>query len=127
MKIVAIMPVIVNARMRTWVFVKGETDEGITGWGEASLEWKTRGVAGCVEDLAPFLLGQDATRIERLWQVMYRQPFFRAGVEGMSALASIEQIQIDRCALARRGCRRAPRGAGWLYLSSRAPGIGRRD
>lgn len=95
MKIVAITPVIVNAQMRNWVFVKVETDEGITGWGEASLEWKTRGVAGCVEDLAPFLLGQDPTRIEHLWQVMFRQPFFRAGVEGMSALSGIEQALWD--------------------------------
>jgi len=94
-KIVAITPVIVNAQMRNWVFVKVETDEGITGWGEASLEWKTRGVAGCVEDLAPFLLGQDPTRIEHLWQVMFRQPFFRAGVEGMSALSGIEQALWD--------------------------------
>lgn len=95
MKIVAITPVIVNAQMRNWVFVKVETDEGITGWGEASLEWKTRGVAGCVEDLAPFLRGQDPTRIEHLWQVMYRQPFFRAGIEGMSALSGIEQALWD--------------------------------
>ena len=95
MKIVAITPMIVNAQMRNWVFVKVETDEGITGWGEASLEWKTRGVAGCVEDLTPFLLGEDPTRIEHLWQVMYRQPFFRAGVEGMSALSGIEQALWD--------------------------------
>ena len=63
MKIAAIGTVVVNARMRNWVFVKVETDEGITGWGEASLEWKTRGVVGCVEDLAPLIFGQDPRRL----------------------------------------------------------------
>jgi galactonate dehydratase len=47
MKITGVRPVIVNAEMRNWVFVKVETDEGLVGWGEASLEWKTRAVAGC--------------------------------------------------------------------------------
>ncbi len=51
MKITAIGTIVVNATMRNWVFVKVETDAGITGWGEASLEWKTRGVVGCVQDL----------------------------------------------------------------------------
>ena len=56
MKIAAIRTVIVNAQMRNWIFVKVETDQpGLHGWGEASLEWKTRAVAGAVEDLAPML------------------------------------------------------------------------
>src|SRR5437588_2542191 len=77
MKIAAITPLVVNAQMRNWVFVKVQTDEGITGWGEASVEWKTRGVVGCIEDLAPFVLGEDPTRIEHLYQILYRQAFFR--------------------------------------------------
>ncbi len=95
MKITAIRPVIVNAQMRNWIFVKVETDEGITGWGEASLEWKTRGVVGCIEDLAPFVIGLDPRRIEHLYQVMFRQPFFRSGVVGMSAISGIEQACWD--------------------------------
>ena len=95
MRITGIKAVVVNAQMRNWVFVKVETDEGITGWGEASLEWKTRGVAGCVEDLAPLVLGQDPRRIEHLYQTMSRHAFFRAGVVGMSALSGIEQACWD--------------------------------
>ena len=54
MKITAIRTVVVNAQMRNWVFVKVETDEaGLFGWGEASLEWKTRSVVGAIEDLRP--------------------------------------------------------------------------
>ncbi len=95
MKITAVGTVVVNAQMRNWVFVKVSTDEGVTGWGEASTEWKTRAVRGAVADLEPFIVGQDPARIEHLFQIMYRHPFFRAGVEGMSALSGIEQALWD--------------------------------
>ena len=96
MKIADIKTVVVNARMRNWVFVKVETDTpGLDGWGEASLEWKTRAVAAAVEDLKPFILGDDPTRIEHLYQKLYRQPFFRPGVIGLSAISGIEQACWD--------------------------------
>jgi galactonate dehydratase len=96
LKITDIKTIVVNAQMRNWVFVKVETDTaGLTGWGEASLEWKTRAVVGAVEDLKPFLLGDDPTRIERIYQKLYRQPFFRPGVIGQSAISGIEQACWD--------------------------------
>jgi galactonate dehydratase len=82
--------------MRNWVFVKVETGEdGLSGWGEASLEWKTRSVVGAVEDFAPMLIGEDPARIEHLYQKMYRQSFWRLGVIGMSAISGIEQALWD--------------------------------
>ncbi len=43
MKITRFLSLGVNANMRNWVFVKVETDQpGLYGWGEATLEWKTR-------------------------------------------------------------------------------------
>lgn len=96
MKITAIKTIVVNAQMRNWVFVKVETNEpGLYGWGEASLEWKTRAVCGAVEDFAPMLLDEDPTRIEFLYQKMYRQSFWRMGVIGMSAISGIEQALWD--------------------------------
>lgn len=96
MKITAIKTCVVNAQMRNWVFVKVETDQaGLYGWGEASLEWKTRAVAGAVEDFAPMLIGQDPKRIEFLYQMMYRQSFWRVGVIGLSAISGIEQALWD--------------------------------
>src|SRR5215475_5286872 len=77
--------------MRNWVFVRVETDQsGLYGWGEATLEWKTRAVAGAVEDLAPLLLGRDPRDIEQLVRVMKKQSFWRLGVIGMSAVSGIE-------------------------------------
>src|SRR6516225_7670007 len=96
MKITAIKTLVVNAEMRNWVFVKVETDEaGMYGWGEASLEWKTRAVVGAVEDLAPMAVGEDPSRIEHLYQKLYRQSFWRLGVIGMSAVSGIEQACWD--------------------------------
>jgi galactonate dehydratase len=95
-KIAAVKTVVVNAQMRNWVFVKVETDQaGLWGWGEASLEWKTHAVTGAVKDFAPMLVGEDPTRIEHLYQKMYRQSFFRMGVIGMSAISGIEQACWD--------------------------------
>ena len=96
MKITDVRTLVVHAEMRNWVFVKVETDQdGLCGWGEASLEWKTRAVAGCVEDFKPMLIGEDPTRIEHLYQKLYRQSFWRLGVIGMSAISGIEQACWD--------------------------------
>src|ERR1700722_19670976 len=82
--------------MRNWVFVKLETDvAGLYGWGECSLGGKTRSVAGALEDFAPMILGEDPTRIEHLYQKMYRQSFWRTGVIGLSAISGIEQACWD--------------------------------
>ncbi|MBY0373272.1 MAG: D-galactonate dehydratase, partial [Bryobacteraceae bacterium] len=96
MKITAIKTMVVHARMRNWVLVKVETSvPGLYGWGEATLEWKTKGVVGAVEDLAPLILGQDPRRIEHIWQIMHRQYFWRGGIVTMSAMSGIDQALWD--------------------------------
>ncbi|PPE79369.1 galactonate dehydratase [Kaistia algarum] len=96
MKITGIETRIVNAEMRNWVFVKVLTDTpGLYGWGEATLEWKTRAVVGAVEDLAPLLLGRDPRDIEQAVRVMKKQSFWRLGAIGMSAISGIEMALWD--------------------------------
>ena len=96
MKITAIRTVVVNAQLRNWVFVRVETDTpGLTGLGEATLEFQTRAVVGAVEDLAPLVIGEDPLNIEHLWQVMFRHPFFKGGIVTMSALSGIDQALHD--------------------------------
>ena len=91
MRITNIRTVVVNAEMRNWVFVRVDTDDpGLFGWGEATLEWKTRAVVGAVEDLAPLLLGRDPRDIEQAVRVMKKQSFWRLGAIGMSAISGIE-------------------------------------
>jgi galactonate dehydratase len=92
MKITAIETHVCNARMRNWIFVKVVTDEpGLWGWGEATLEWHTRSVLGAIEDLSQLLLGEDPTRIEYLWQMMYRQHFWHGnGIVRGTAISGID-------------------------------------
>ena len=91
MKITAIKTTVVNAGMRNWIFVKVETDQvGLHGWGEATLEWKTRAVVGAVEDLAPLLVGHDPRDIEQAVRIMHKHGFWRMGVIGTTAISGIE-------------------------------------
>src|SRR5437870_1400529 len=92
MKIVRVETHVCNARMRNWIFVKVVTDQdGLFGWGEATLEWHTRAVVGAVEDLAELIVGEDPTRVEHLWQMMYRQHFWHGhGIVRATAIAGID-------------------------------------
>jgi len=92
MKITKIETQVCNARMRNWIFVKVVTDQpGLHGWGEATLEWHTRAVTGAIEDISQLLIGEDPTRIEHLWQMMYRQHFWHAnGIVRATAMSGID-------------------------------------
>jgi galactonate dehydratase len=92
MKITKIETLVCHARMRNWIFVKVITDQpGLYGWGEATLEWHTRGVVGAIEDIAQLLIGEDPTRVEHLWQMMYRQHFWHGnGIVRGTAISGID-------------------------------------
>ena len=92
MKIIAVETHVCHARMRNWIFVKVLTDQdGLWGWGEATLEWHTRAVCGAIEDVAQLLIGEDPTRIEYLWQMMYRQHFWHGdGIVRGTAISGID-------------------------------------
>ncbi|MEX2461914.1 MAG: galactonate dehydratase [Paenibacillaceae bacterium] len=92
MKITKIETFIVPPR---WMFLKMETDEGITGWGEPVIEGKAETVKTAVDELSDYLIGKDPLRIEDHWQVMYRGGFYRGGPILMSAIAGIDQALWD--------------------------------
>lgn len=78
-----------------WVFVRVETDEGIVGWGEPSLEGRADTVSCAVHELASNLLGKDPFAIEDFFQVAYRGGFYRGGPVLSSALSGLEQALWD--------------------------------
>lgn len=78
-----------------WLFLKMETDTGITGWGEPIVEGRADTVRAAVEELAGYLIGKDPMQIEDLWQTMYRSGFYRGGPVLMSAISGIDQALWD--------------------------------
>ncbi|HEV8248432.1 MAG TPA: galactonate dehydratase [Gaiellaceae bacterium] len=95
MKISSLEPLIVDVGSRNWLFVLVETDEGLSGVGEGSLPGHPRAVAAAVEEFREYVVGEDPARIQHLWQLMYRQPFFRSGAVAFSAMSAIEQALWD--------------------------------
>lgn len=95
-KITGIRTIVVNAEMRNWIFVKVETNQpGLYGWGEASLNWKTRAVTGAVEDLEPLLLGRDPRDIEQALRILNKHSYYRLGIIGATAISGIEHALWD--------------------------------
>ncbi len=80
---------------RPYVFVKLETDAGIVGWGEATLEGKAGAVMQTIDDLRAFVIGADPMRVEHIWQDIYIHAFYRAGPILGSALSGIDQALWD--------------------------------
>src|SRR5437867_8527178 len=80
---------------RPYVFVKIETDQGVVGWGEATLEGKASAVMAAVNDFREFIIGQDPMKVEHHWQSMYVHTFYRAGPVIGSAISGIDQALWD--------------------------------
>lgn len=78
-----------------WLFLKIETDEGITGWGEPVVEGKADTVAAAVMEMSDHIIGKDPMRIEDMFQVLYRGGFYRGGPILSSAISGIEQALWD--------------------------------
>ena len=95
MKITEIKTFKMRGGNRNWLFVKVMSDEGVHGWGEATLERHERAVEASIHVLEKALVGRDPTEIERNWQIMYRHFFWRAGVILGSAMSGIDQALWD--------------------------------
>ncbi|MCA1659182.1 MAG: bifunctional D-altronate/D-mannonate dehydratase, partial [Verrucomicrobiaceae bacterium] len=76
MKITDIECIPVQAPGRTLVPVLVHTDEGIVGLGESGLQRRWKAIAGAIDHLKQWLIGEDPLRIEYLWQRMYRGGFY---------------------------------------------------
>jgi galactonate dehydratase len=61
-----------------WLFLRLDTDAGVSGWGEPIVEGRAATTARAVEEAMEYLVGRDATRIEDHWQVLTKGGFYRA-------------------------------------------------
>ena len=71
-----------------WTFVKIETDAGIHGWGEASLQYKDDALLGEFAAFKRFLIGKNPFEIERIWTSLYRRVTWSGGPVTTSAISS---------------------------------------
>jgi L-alanine-DL-glutamate epimerase-like enolase superfamily enzyme len=90
MKITAIEAFPVYNGARNNLFVTVDTDEGISGVGESGLSGRELAVMGGIEHFKPLLIGQDASRIEHIWQTLFRGGFFPANRVLCSAISAID-------------------------------------
>jgi mannonate dehydratase len=89
--IVASAEVIVTSPTRNYVTLKVVTEDGVVGWGDATLNGRELAVASYLRDhIAPLLVGRDAQRIEDTWQYLYRGAYWRRGPVTMAAIGAID-------------------------------------
>jgi mannonate dehydratase len=96
------MPIITGAKViitspgRNFVTLKIETDEGVYGLGDATLNGRELSVASYLTDhVIPCLIGRDAHRIEDIWQYLYRGAYWRRGPVTMTAIAAVDTALWD--------------------------------
>ena len=92
MKITALKTFLVPPR---WLFLKVETDEGLSGWGEPVLEGHAETLATKIAELSDLLIGRDPRLIEDTWQMLYRNGCYRGGPVLMSALSGVDMALWD--------------------------------
>ncbi|KAM5523766.1 D-galactonate dehydratase 2 [Fusarium oxysporum f. sp. phaseoli] len=73
-----------------WLMVKVVDENGQHGWGEATLEGHDLAVEGCLDEMIPRIIGQEANDIENIWQTFWRHGFYRGGPVFMSAISGID-------------------------------------
>lgn len=92
MKVISLETFMVAPR---WLFVRVGTDEGVVGWGEASLEGRADTARAAIHEFDDYLIGTDPLRIEDHWQVMTKSTFYRGGAVLATAVAGIDQALWD--------------------------------
>ncbi len=95
MKIEAVK-VIVTCPGRNFVTLKITTDQGIHGIGDATLNGRELAVVSYLEDhVADCLVGRDPSRIEDIWQYLYRGCYWRRGPVTMAAIGAVDMALWD--------------------------------
>jgi len=88
--------VIVTSPNRNFVTLRLQTDDGLVGLGDATLNGRELAVVAYLkEHVVPLLLGTDASRIEDTWQFLYRGAYWRRGPVTMAAIAAVDMALWD--------------------------------
>ena len=87
---------IVTCPGRNFVTVKIETDQGIYGIGDATLNGREKAVVAVLDEhVLPCIIGKDPRKIEDIWQYLYRGVYWRRGAVNMTAIAAVDTALWD--------------------------------
>lgn len=82
---------IVTCPGRNFVTLRIETDQGVHGIGDATLNGREKAVVAYLDEhVLPCLIGRDPRRIEDIWQFLYRGAYWRRGPVTMRAVAAVD-------------------------------------
>ena len=95
MKITDITPIIVGNPWKNWVFIKVKTDEGLTGYGEATVGLSTLPVEAAVRELTHLCIGKNPCQIHALWDALYKALYLPGGQVQRAAMGGIEMACWD--------------------------------
>ena len=95
MKITDLKTYTVYTYRTNFIFIKLETDEGISGIGEGTLEYKEHALLGALEDIRRVLIGQDPREVERITDELYRDSYWRVGPVLQSAISAVDMAMWD--------------------------------
>src|SRR5579884_188432 len=73
MKIVNLKTYVMHANWRNYIFLEAVTDDnGIVGYGEATLANNQYSVLGAIQDLRKYVIGRDTLDVEKIWRDTHR-------------------------------------------------------
>lgn len=90
MKITEIKTYIVGNNWKNWLFTRVETDEGIHGIGEATVNGFARTAETAIEELKRYVIGRDPFDVEQHSLRLFRDMYTDGGMIHGAALAGIE-------------------------------------
>jgi galactonate dehydratase len=95
LKITGLKTFVVDAFRCNWVFVRIDTDKGISGLGEGTAEMNEQAVATAIGNMGRYLAGKDPFAVEYHTHILQRESYWRDGVILRSALSAVEAALFD--------------------------------
>ncbi len=80
---------------KPWLFLKVETDKGLSGWGEGTGEWLVPSVEATLREWEGLLVGQDPLRVRALGEDIINRVPWKGGPVFGTALAAIDMALWD--------------------------------
>lgn len=90
MKITDVTTYIVGNSWKNWVFTRVDTDEGMHGIGEATLNGFAKTVEAAIHELKRFVIGEDPFDVENHTLKLFREVYSDGGQIHSAALSGIE-------------------------------------